>query len=64
MNFPERLGTGAIDRFVIATLGRDSREDTVICGRKRHCPRPVLCRSDGDIGVYWRRCEQNPDSNS
>ena len=55
---PSRLRTRLLNRMVIATLSRDSMQDTLIWGRKRYRPRPSLCRSDGEIGVYRRYCKQ------
>lgn len=55
---PSRLRTRVMNRIVIAAQGRDVMQDVVIWGRKRYRPRPHLCRSDGEIGLYRRYCEQ------
>ena len=55
---PSRLRTWLMNRMVMATLSGDSRQDVAIWGRKRYRPRPTLCRSDGEIGLYRRYCEQ------
>lgn len=48
----------ADERDDMATLSGDSRQDVALWGRKRYRPRPLLCRSDGEIGLYRRYCEQ------
>ncbi len=50
--------TRLMNRIVIAAQRRDVMQDVAIWGRKRYRPRPHLCRSDGEIGVYRRYCEQ------
>ena len=37
---------------------RDVLQDVAIWSRKRYRPNPRLCRSDGEIAVYRRYCEQ------
>ena len=37
---------------------RDVMQDVAIWSRKRYRPRPRLCRSDGEIGLFRRYCEQ------
>ena len=55
---PVGLRTRIMNRIVIAAQGRDVMQDVVIWGRKRYRPRPFLCRSDGEIGIFRRYCEQ------
>ena len=55
---PVGLRTRIMNRIVIAAQGRDVMQDVVIWSRKRYRPRPFLCRSDGEIGIYRRYCEQ------
>ena len=55
---PVRLRTRLMNRIVIAIQGRDVMQDVAIWGRKRYRPRPFLCRSDGEIGIFRRYCEQ------
>ncbi|MDE0175076.1 MAG: Rieske 2Fe-2S domain-containing protein [Defluviicoccus sp.] len=55
---PPGLRTRLMNKIVIAAQGRDVMQDVAIWGRKRYRPRPWLCRSDGEIGVYRRWCAQ------
>ncbi|MDE0333665.1 MAG: hypothetical protein OXI64_01805, partial [Defluviicoccus sp.] len=55
---PARLRTRLMNKIVIAAQARDVMQDVAIWGRKRYRPRPWLCRSDGEIGVYRRWCAQ------
>lgn len=55
---PARLRTRIMNRIVIAVQARDVMQDVAIWSRKRHRPRPFLCRSDGEIGAYRRYCRQ------
>ena len=55
---PAGLRTRTMNRIVIAAQARDVMQDVAIWGRKRYRPRPHLCRSDGEIGIYRRYCEQ------
>lgn len=55
---PSRLRTRLMNRIIMAAQKRDGLQDVVIWGRKRHRPRPQLCRSDGPIAKYRRYCEQ------
>ena len=47
-----------MNKIVIAAQQRDVMQDVAIWGRKRYRPRPYLCRSDGEIGLYRRWCAQ------
>ena len=55
---PPRLRTRIMNKIVMAAQKRDVLQDVVIWGRKHYRPRPMLCRSDGEIGKYRRYCEQ------
>ncbi len=55
---PPRLRTRIMNKIIIAAQKHDVLQDVVIWGRKRYLPRPMLCRSDGEIGKYRRYCEQ------
>ena len=55
---PPRLRTRLMNEFILSTQKRDVMQDVAIWSRKRYRPRPRLCRSDGEIGLYRRYCEQ------
>ena len=55
---PPRLRTRIMNKIIMAAQKRDVLQDVVIWGRKQYRPRPMLCRSDGEIGKYRRYCEQ------
>lgn len=55
---PPRLRAGIVNEFLLTMQKRDVLQDVVIWGRKRYRSRPRLCRSDGEIGLYRRYCEQ------
>ncbi len=55
---PSRLRTRLMNKIIMAAQKRDVMQDVVIWGRKHYRPRPILCRSDGEIGTYRRYCEQ------
>ena len=55
---PPRLRTRLMNEIVLSTQKRDVMQDVAIWSRKRYRPRPRLCRSDGEIGLYRRYCEQ------
>ena len=55
---PPGLRTRLMNKIVIAAQARDVMQDVAIWGRKRYRPRPHLCRSDGEIGLYRRYCAQ------
>ena len=55
---PSRLRTRLMNKIIMSAQKRDVLQDVVIWGRKRYRPRPMLCRSDGEIGTYRRYCEQ------
>ena len=60
---PSGLRTWLMSKIIIAAQKRDVLMDVVIWGRKHYAPRPRLCGSDGEIGVFRRYCEQfYPDS--
>ena len=55
---PPRLRAGIVNEALLNLQKRDVLQDVVIWGRKRYRPHPRLCRSDGEIGLYRRYCEQ------
>ena len=55
---PPRLRTRIMNRIIITAQKHDVLQDVVIWGRKRYRSRPMLCRSDGEIGKFRRYCEQ------
>ena len=55
---PPRLRTRLMNAFVLPVQKRDVMQDVAIWSRKRYRPRPRLCRSDGEIGLFGRYCEQ------
>ena len=55
---PPRLRTGLMNEIILSMQKRDVMQDVAIWSRKRYRPRPRLCRSDGEIGLYRRYCEQ------
>lgn len=55
---PSRLRTRLMNKIIMAAQSRDVLQDVVIWGRKHYRPRPLLCRSDGEIGTYRRYCRQ------
>ena len=55
---PPRLPTRLMNEFILSAQKRDVMQDVTIWSRKRYRPRPRLCRSDGEIGLYRRYCEQ------
>ena len=62
---PPRLRTRLMNEFMLSAQRRDVMQDVAIWSRKRYRSRPQLCRSDGEIGLYRRYCEQfYPDRES
>ena len=55
---PSRLRAGIVNEILLSLQKRDVLQDVVIWGRKRYRSRPRLCRSDGEIGLFRRYCEQ------
>ena len=55
---PPRLRTRLMNELILSSQKRDVMQDVAIWSRKRYRPRPRLCRSDGEIGLYRRYCEQ------
>ncbi len=55
---PPRLRTRLMNKIIVAAQAWDAMQDVVIWGRERYRSRPFLCRSDGEIGLYRRYCEQ------
>jgi len=63
---PVSLRTWLMSTIIASVQKRDVLQDVVIWSRKRYRARPQLCRSDGEIALYRRYCEQfypaQPDS--
>ena len=55
---PPRLRTRLMNEIMLSMQKRDVMQDVAIWSRKRYRSRPRLCRSDGEIGLYRRYCEQ------
>ena len=55
---PLKLRTRLMNEFVLSAQKRDVMQDVAIWGRKRYRPRPRLCGSDGEFGLFRRYCEQ------
>ena len=55
---PPGLRAGIVNEFLLTMQRRDVLQDVAIWSRKRYRSRPRLCRSDGEIGLYRRYCEQ------
>ena len=55
---PSCLRTRLMNKIIISAQKRDVLQDVVIWERKHYRPRPLLCRSDGEIGPYRRYCKQ------
>ena len=55
---PPRLRAGIVNRILLSVQKRDVLQDVAIWQRKRYRSRPRLCRSDGEIGLFRRYCEQ------
>ena len=55
---PPRLRTRLMNEIILWAQKRDVMQDVTIWSRKRYLPRPRLCRSDSDIGLYRRYCDQ------
>ena len=55
---PVGLRTRIMNKILMASYKQDVLPDVEIWSRKRYRPRPLLCRSDGEIVKYRRYCEQ------
>lgn len=55
---PSRLRSRLMNKIIMSAQKRDVLQDVVIWSRKHYRPRPLFCRSDGEIGTYRRYCEQ------
>ena len=55
---PPALRTEAMNALMMRYQKHDVLQDVEIWSRKRYRPRPSLCRSDGEIGLYRRYCRQ------
>ena len=56
--FPLGLRTWILNKILISAQRHDVMQDVVIWRRKTFRPRPLLCRSDGEIMKFRRYCEQ------
>ena len=61
---PLRLRTGIMNRIIILSQKHDVLQDVTVWSRKRYRERPVLCRSDGEIGKFRHYCGQFYPGNS
>ncbi len=62
---PLNLRTKIMGKIIASVQKRDVLQDVAIWSRKRYRPHPRLCRSDGEIAVYRRYCQQfYPDLDS
>ena len=55
---PMRLRRRLTNHIMLSAQQRDVLQDVVIWERKQYRPRPRLSRSDGEIGLFRRYCEQ------
>ena len=55
---PLSLRARIMSQILISVQKQDVLQDVVIWSRKQYRPRPRLCRSDGEIGMYRRYCKQ------
>ena len=55
---PLSLRAHIMNRIILSAQKRDVLQDVVIWGRKQYRPRPRLCQSDGEIGLFRRYCAQ------
>ena len=55
---PMRLRSRLANHIMLSAQQRDVLQDVVIWERKQYRPRPRLSRSDGEIGLFRRYCEQ------
>ena len=55
---PPGLRARIVNELLLVMAKRDVLQDVGIWSRKRYRSRPRLCRSDGEIGLYRRYCEQ------
>ena len=55
---PVKLRTRILNKILVSAQRQDVMQDVVIWRRKTFRPRPLLCRSDGEIMKFRRYCEQ------
>ena len=55
---PVKLRTRILNKILVSAQRHDVMHDVVIWRRKTFRPRPLLCRSDGEIMKFRRYCEQ------
>lgn len=55
---PAKLRTRVMNKILVSAQQQDVLQDVVIWRRKTFRPRPLLCRSDGEIMKFRRYCEQ------
>ena len=55
---PLGLRATIMNKIILSAQERDVLQDVVIWRSKRYKSHPLLCRSDGPIGMYRRYCQQ------
>ena len=55
---PVKLRAPIMNRLIAAFQRQDVLDDVVIWRSKSYVPRPLLCRSDGEVMTYRRYCAQ------
>lgn len=55
---PLHLRTRIMNRVIILAQKHDVLQDVTVWSRKQYRERPVLCRSDGEIGKFRHYCRQ------
>ena len=55
---PVKLRAPVMNRIMAVFQMQDVHQDVVIWSRKQYRPRPLLCRSDGEVMRYRRYCAQ------
>ena len=55
---PLRMRTRIMNRIIILSQRHDVLQDVTIWSRKQYRDRPLLCRSDGEIGKFRHYCRQ------
>ena len=55
---PLALRSRVMNQFILSMQKHDVLQDVTIWSRKQYRPRPSLCASDGEIGIFRRYCRQ------
>ncbi len=55
---PMKLRHRIMNHIMLQAQKQDVRQDVIIWGKKQYWPRPRLSRSDGEVMVYRRYCQQ------